>query len=238
MPPAEAQEMALPLVSVIVTMVLLKEELICTAPRSMFFRSLRRVRTFFLGAAITYPSLTSSYWLSCASGPCGYGRWSCCAGRGRAGPSCGAGRGRADLGQALDVQRHAAAEVAFHDVVVVYALTDLGLFLVGEILTRGVGVDTSLSRILFRAGSADTVDIGEADLYPLVLWAGQRRLYVPSFAIIPFNDFPAPFRRRLGPAGGNLRSRGGDGCRCRLDMGVSEGLSPDAACASGSRRSP
>ena len=61
MPPAEAQEMALPLVSVIVTMVLLKEELICTAPRSMFFRSLRRVRTFFLGAAITYPSLTSSY---------------------------------------------------------------------------------------------------------------------------------------------------------------------------------
>ena len=48
--------MALPLVSVIVTIVLLKEELICTAPRSMFFRSLRRVRTFFLGAAITYPS--------------------------------------------------------------------------------------------------------------------------------------------------------------------------------------
>ena len=45
---AEAQEMALPLVSVMVTMVLLKEELMCTWPFSMFFLSLRRVRTTFL----------------------------------------------------------------------------------------------------------------------------------------------------------------------------------------------
>src|SRR5699024_7179182 len=57
MPPAEAQEMALPFVSVTVTIVLLKLELICTAPRSIFFRSLRRVRTFFLGDGMTYPSL-------------------------------------------------------------------------------------------------------------------------------------------------------------------------------------
>ena len=95
MPPAEAQESALPWVSVMVTMVLLNEELICTAPFSMFLRSLRRVRTFlpFAAFAITYPSLTSSYWRSCVSGPCGYAHWSCCAGRARAGRVCDAGRG-------------------------------------------------------------------------------------------------------------------------------------------------
>ena len=74
---------------------MLNEELICTAPFSMFLRSLRRVRTFlpFAAFAITYPSLTSSYWRSCVSGPCGYARWSCCAGRARAGRVCDAGRG-------------------------------------------------------------------------------------------------------------------------------------------------
>ena len=40
----------------------------------------------------------------------------------------------ADLGQTLDVQRHAAAQVAFDDEVVVNAFTDLGLFLIGEVI--------------------------------------------------------------------------------------------------------
>ena len=48
----------------------------------------------------------------------------------------------ADLGETLDVKRHGAAQVALDDVVVVYALTNLGLFLIGEILDAGVGVDT------------------------------------------------------------------------------------------------
>src|SRR5699024_9328428 len=59
-PPEEAQEMALPWVSVTVTMVLLKEERIWTWPFSMFFFSRRRRITFLpvLGAAIVYsPSL-------------------------------------------------------------------------------------------------------------------------------------------------------------------------------------
>ena len=42
-PPEEAQEIALPCVSVTVTMVLLKEDRMWTWPRSMFFRSRRRM---------------------------------------------------------------------------------------------------------------------------------------------------------------------------------------------------
>ena len=46
MPPEEAQDSALPLTSVMVTMVLLKEELICATPRSTSFFS-RRLRVIF-----------------------------------------------------------------------------------------------------------------------------------------------------------------------------------------------
>ena len=47
-PPAEAQDRALPCVSVMVTMVLLKEEVIWAAPRSTSLRSLRLRTTFFI----------------------------------------------------------------------------------------------------------------------------------------------------------------------------------------------
>ena len=103
---------------------------------------------------------------------------------------------------------HAAAEVALHDVIVVYALTDLGLFLIGEILHASVRVDAGHLKNLIRAGSADTVDVGEADLYPLVFGqvnAGYTCHLSQSFLSM---IFPAPFRRRLGPAGGNLRPAG------------------------------
>src|SRR5699024_11212946 len=55
-PPEEAQEIALPWVSVTVTMVLLKEDRIWTWPFSMFFFSRRRRITFLpvLGAAIFF----------------------------------------------------------------------------------------------------------------------------------------------------------------------------------------
>ena len=62
-PPEEAQDRALPCVSVMVTMVLLKEELMCAAPRSTSLRSLR-LRTTFLSllcclGAIVFPSVIS-----------------------------------------------------------------------------------------------------------------------------------------------------------------------------------
>src|SRR5690606_19355920 len=58
-PPELAHEIALPCGSVIVTIVLLKVERMCTTPDSIFFRSRRFVRTaFFAGFAIAcYPPL-------------------------------------------------------------------------------------------------------------------------------------------------------------------------------------
>ena len=75
----------------------------------------------------------------------------------------------ADLGQALDVKRGLTAQVTFHDVAVVDALTQLGFFLIGEVFYSGVGVDPGCLQYLVCAGSADTIDIGETDLDSLVL---------------------------------------------------------------------
>ena len=93
-PPAEAQLSALPWVSVRVTMVLLKEERICAAPRSTTLRSRRLRTTFFsfcLGAIVNHSSfiwLPSSCRRWSSSGPCGYERSAWCSGRERADP-CG-----------------------------------------------------------------------------------------------------------------------------------------------------
>ena len=43
----------------------------------------------------------------------------------------------ADLSQALDVKRSLTAQVTFHDVAVVDALTQLCFFLVGEVFNSG-----------------------------------------------------------------------------------------------------
>jgi len=56
MPPEDAQEIAFPWVSVMVTMVLLNDDLICTTPRSMSFFS-RRLRDTFFSAGLAMLSL-------------------------------------------------------------------------------------------------------------------------------------------------------------------------------------
>src|ERR1019366_9996555 len=86
--PEEAQASTLPSGSVMDTMVLLKELLMCATPKAMFLRSLRRPLRAVVGLAIT--SLPSSYRQRCAWVPYGYGRWCGCAGRERADP-CGDG---------------------------------------------------------------------------------------------------------------------------------------------------
>ena len=75
----------------------------------------------------------------------------------------------ADLGQALDVHRHIAAQVALHGVLVADDLTQLGLLGVGEVLHPGIGVDARLLEDLARAGAANAVNIGESDLDSLLL---------------------------------------------------------------------
>ena len=75
----------------------------------------------------------------------------------------------ADLGQALDVQGHGAAQVALHGVAVVNGLTELVLVRLGQILHAGVGVDPRLCQDILGALSSNPIDIGEADLNPLIL---------------------------------------------------------------------
>ena len=74
----------------------------------------------------------------------------------------------ADLGQTLDVQSGLTTQVAFHNEVVVNALADFCLFLVGEVFYSGVGVDPGHIQDLLCAGPADSVDISESDLDSLV----------------------------------------------------------------------
>ena len=74
----------------------------------------------------------------------------------------------ANLSQALDIQGGLTAQITFHNVVVVDALTDLGLFLIGEILHAGVGIDAGCFQNFLCAGPADSVDISESDFDSLV----------------------------------------------------------------------
>ena len=75
----------------------------------------------------------------------------------------------ADLGQPLDVHGQVTAEVALHSVAVADDLTQLRLVSLGQILDAGIGVDPGLSQNLIGAGAPDAVDIGQANLDPLIL---------------------------------------------------------------------
>src|SRR5699024_3401827 len=171
-PPEEAQEMALPWVSVTVTMVLLKEERIWTWPFSMFFFSRRRRITFLpvLGAAIVYsPSLlllVGNGLLRTLAGA-GVGLAALTADRQPA--AVADAPVAADLAETLDVQGHGAAQIALHHVAVVDGLTELGLLSLGQVLHPGVGVDTSLRQDVLGALSANAVDIRKANFDTLIL---------------------------------------------------------------------
>ena len=79
-------------------------------------------------------------------GPLRVRHWSWFSDRGRAGLFCGAGHGSSNLGEALDVQRHLTAQVAFDGVVMVDHFTQGSFLIVGEILHTGVGVDVRLGQ--------------------------------------------------------------------------------------------
>ena len=77
-----------------------------------------------------------------------------------------------DLHQALDVQRHVAAQVAFHDdVVLVQVLTDQTFLLSGQVLHAGVGIDVGSRQDLLGGAGANAIDVSQAYFDPL--FAGQ-----------------------------------------------------------------
>src|SRR5207302_3498467 len=76
---------------------------------------------------------------------------------------------RADLRQPLDRLRTLAAEVALHLEFLVDVLAKLRDLLVGEVADLRVGIEAELGCDLARRRLADSVDVGEPDLEPLLV---------------------------------------------------------------------
>ena len=95
----------------------------------------------------------------------------------------------ADLRQALNVQCGLATQVAFHGIGL-DSVAELLLIGVCQILHADVGVDTRLRQDILGALSADSVDISQSDLDPLILRqvnAGDtcHSLKAPPYLISP-----------------------------------------------------
>jgi len=72
-----------------------------------------------------------------------------------------------DLDHSLDIHTDFTTEVTLDVVVVFDFLTELGYFLLGQILGAGIGIDTGYLEDLLGGGSANAVNIGQSDLYAL-----------------------------------------------------------------------
>src|SRR5690606_34502316 len=76
----------------------------------------------------------------------------------------------ADIHQAFDAQLHFTAQRTFHLYVLVDVLANTCLFIVGPFLHLCLGVHFGLFKDLEGPATADAVDVGKADVAPLVLW--------------------------------------------------------------------
>ena len=75
----------------------------------------------------------------------------------------------ADLGQPLDIQRHVAAQVTLHGVIPGDLFAQSRFLLLGQVLHPRVGVNARGGEDLVGAGAPNAENVGETDLYPLVL---------------------------------------------------------------------
>jgi hypothetical protein len=75
---------------------------------------------------------------------------------------------RADLDEALDVERHLAAQVALDLVAPVDELTQPVDLLFGQVAHPRVRVDVRLRQDLLAGRQTDPEDVGEGDLHPLL----------------------------------------------------------------------
>lgn len=72
--------------------------------------------------------------------------------------------------KALDVHGNFLAQVSLDLVILVDALSDPGDFSFSELVSSSVEIDRGFRQYLLRGGPADTVNIGQRNLDPLVLW--------------------------------------------------------------------
>src|SRR3954451_6591294 len=162
--------MTFPDVSVIVTIVLLNELLMCTTPVEMFLRSRLRGRRppgFGLAIALLPHSLllVGNGALRALAGACvGVGALA----TDRQPLAVPNALQAPDLDLALDVGLHVAAQVALDREVLVDVVTDLVDLVLGQLRDLGLAVEPEIGRDLLDRGLADAIDIGERDLQPLL----------------------------------------------------------------------
>jgi hypothetical protein len=75
-----------------------------------------------------------------------------------------------DFGQAFDVQRHLAPQIAFDLVIAVDHLSQANNFVLGQVANAGVGVDAGRDQELPARRGPNPIDVLERDRYPLVSW--------------------------------------------------------------------
>ena len=76
-----------------------------------------------------------------------------------------------DLLQSLDIHRDVSAKITLdHYIKLFHRRTDLVDFFIGQIPDAGIRVDSGLSQNPVRGGTADSKDVGQADLNSLLSW--------------------------------------------------------------------
>src|SRR3954452_3403073 len=169
--PADSHAMTFPSRSVSATIVLLKLVLMCAWPIAMFFRALRRVRLRCAGALRAVATLLRL--LAAADGLLralarARVRLRALPVRRQAAPMAHAAVGP-DLRQALDRLRALAAEVALDLELAVDVVAELRDLVVGEVADLRVRGQAELAWDLARRRLADSIDIGQPDLEPLLV---------------------------------------------------------------------
>ena len=73
-----------------------------------------------------------------------------------------------NLNQSLDVEGYLTTQITFDRQVVLEVITQLRSFFFGQVLNAGIGVDTGYGQNVFCSLLTNTVDVGQADLYPFL----------------------------------------------------------------------
>src|SRR5579862_229552 len=165
--PDDDHEIALPLWSVIVMIVLLKVAATCATPTTTFFFSFLRARAAPAGFAILLRHfLLAGDRLGGTLARAGVGVGALAA-DGQAAAVAQAAV-TAQIHQPLDVHRHFAAQVAFDEVVAVDHLADLDDLGVGQVMDAALGSDADFLHDLLGLGRPDSMDVAQADFDPLL----------------------------------------------------------------------
>src|SRR6185312_14014412 len=166
--PALDHEIALPATSVMVTIVLLKVAATCATPTTTFFFSFLRARPalFFSAAILLRHFLFAGDRFRGAFARARVGVRALTADRKALAVTQAAIR--TEVHKTLDVHRHFAAQIAFHEIIAVDRFADLNDFGFRQVGDAAVRRDADLLDDLTGLCGTDSMDIAEADFDPLL----------------------------------------------------------------------